>query len=137
MSNEEQHDSASNSDEVWRDVGEQFRVLGKSLASAVQTAWDDEDNQRRVEQLRGGLDSMFAELNGAIKSTADSPEAQHFRAEAKESFRNLRDTGEKAAVELRPHVVKVLQQINQEIEKAIDRMDSAEDTYEPEADSEE
>lgn len=136
MDSEEQHDqTGANGEEVWREVGVQFHMLGKSLAGAIRTAWDDENNQRRVEQLRGGLESMVAELNGAIKDTADSPKVQNFRTEAKESFRNLRDTGEKAAVEVRPHLVKVLRQINTELDKAISRMAHDEDTHEAEPDT--
>jgi hypothetical protein len=136
MTSEEQPDqTGANGEEVWREVGEQFHSLGKSLAGAIRTAWDDENNQRRVEQLRGGLESMVTELNGAIKDTADSPKVQNFRTEAKESFRNMRDTGEQAAVEVRPHLVKVLRQINTEIDRAISRMDHNEDTPEPEPDT--
>lgn len=136
MTGEEQHDQPTpNGEDIWREVGEQFHMLGKSLAGAIRTAWDDENNQRRVDQIRGGLESMAAEINGAIRDSAESPRVQNFRTEAKESFRNLRDTGEQAAVEVRPHLVKILRQINQELDKTINRINPDEETNQPVPDS--
>ena len=134
MDSEKQHNQSNdNGEEVWREVGEQFHLLGKSLAGAIRTAWDDENNQRRVEHIRGGLESMVAELNGAIKDTSESPQVQNFKTEAKESFRNLRDTGEQAAGEVRPHLVKILRQVNQELDKALNRMDQTDDRDTPDS----
>lgn len=108
--------------EAWDEVGRQFQALGASLAQAVRTAWNDEDNRRRVQEMQSGLESMVREVGDAINDTASSPEGQKFQENAKRATEDLVNAGEKTVQEVRPHLMNALEQLNSELTKLVDRM---------------
>ena len=87
--------------DAWRDVGKQFEALGQSLATAIRTAWDSEENRRRTQSMKTGLEAMVNELGKAIKETADSHEGQRARSEAENAAQSLRSAGAQPPV-IRP-----------------------------------
>jgi hypothetical protein len=107
----------------WTDVGQQFQELGESLAQAFRSAWEDEQNQRRLQDMRSGLESMVREVGQAIDDTANSPQGQKIRAEAGRTVEALRSAGEQTAQEVRPQLINALQQLNAELQKLIERME--------------
>ncbi len=109
-------------EESWQDVGKQFQELGESLAQAFRTAWENEENQRRLQEMRTGLESMVKEVGQAIDETASSPQGQKIREEAGRTVEALRSAGEQTAQELRPQLINALQQLNIELQKLIERM---------------
>ena len=109
-------------EENWQDVGKQFQELGGSLAEAFRTAWENEENQRRLQELRAGLESMIREVGQAIDDTASSPQGQKIRAEAGRTVETLRSAGEQTVQEVRPQLINALQQLNTELQKLIERM---------------
>jgi hypothetical protein len=113
----------TNSQNSWQDVGQQFKELGESLASAFRTAWENEENQRRLQEMRTGLESMVKEVGKAIDDTANSPQGQHFREEAEKTVEKVRTAGEQTVQEVRPQLITALQQLNTELQKLVDRMD--------------
>ena len=40
------------SSEAWQEVGKQFQTMGESLATAFRTAWNDEQNRKKVQEMR-------------------------------------------------------------------------------------
>jgi ElaB/YqjD/DUF883 family membrane-anchored ribosome-binding protein len=117
-----QSDSARH-DAGWQEVGRQFQVLGESLAQAMRTAWENEETQRRVQEMRTGLESMVQDVNKAIEDSASSPQAQKVREEAGRTVESLRSAGEKTAQEVRPQLIEALQQLNNELQKFVNRME--------------
>jgi hypothetical protein len=109
--------------EAWQEVGRQFQQLGESLAQAVRTAWNDEENRRRVQEMQGGLEAMVEDVGKAIRDTAKSPEGQQFQANAKRTADQLVSTGEQTIQEIRPHIVNALTQLNQELQKLVNHME--------------
>lgn len=109
-------------EESWQDVGKQFQELGESLAQAFRTAWENEENQRRLQEMRTGLESMVREVGQAIDDTASSPQGQKIREEAGRTVEALRSAGEQTAQELRPQLINALQQLNSELQNLIERM---------------
>lgn len=112
--------------DAWKEVGKQFETLGESLADAFRTAWDDEENRQKAREMRAGLESMINDVSAAIKDTADSPEGQHFRQEAQKTAESFRSAGEQTVQEVRPHLISALRQVNLEIQKMIQRMETDE-----------
>jgi len=110
------------SQDAWEDVGHQFQALGASLAQAVRSAWNDEENRRRVQEMQSGLEAMVREVGDAISDTANSPQGQNLQQDAKRAAENLVDAGEKTVQEVRPHLMRALEQLNGELQKLVDRM---------------
>jgi hypothetical protein len=54
--------SQSADQEGWQEVGRQFQALGESLAAAMRTAWEKEENRKRLEEMQTGLESMVSDV---------------------------------------------------------------------------
>jgi hypothetical protein len=107
----------------WAEVGEQFQNLGKSIAQAFRSAWEDEENQRRLQEMKKGLESMVTEVDQAIRETAATPQAQRIRTEAEQTAQTLRHAGEQTVEDLRPHVTMALNQLNEALRRLVERLD--------------
>lgn len=117
-------DSQSSTGESWQDVGKQFEALGASLAQAVRAAWENENTQQRVQEMRTGLESMVREVGQAIDDSANSPQGQRLRQDASRAAEGVRTATEQTVQEVRPQLINALQQVNEELQKLIDRMES-------------
>ena len=96
------------STEAWEEVGRQFKLLGESISQAFQAAWHYEENRKRMEEVRTGLESMVSEVNTTIKEAANTPQGQRFREQSRQAAQEFRTAGEQAAQDLRPHLVSAL-----------------------------
>jgi vacuolar-type H+-ATPase subunit I/STV1 len=112
--------------DAWHDVGQQFKALGESLATAFRTAWEDEENRRRAQSMKSGLEAMVNELGQAIQEASASPEAQKARSEAEKAAQTIRVAGQQSWQEARPHLVSALRQLNAELQKAIGQLEQEE-----------
>jgi len=63
------------------------------------------------------------QVSQAIKDSAASPAGQQVRGEAKKVASTLRIAGEQTAQEVRPHLLTALRQIEEELQKLINRME--------------
>lgn len=109
--------------DAWRDVGKQFEALGVSLATAFRTAWESEENRKRLQGMQAGLESMVNEVGKAIQETSESPEAQRARAEAQKAAQSIHTAGQQTWQEARPHLVSALRQVSAELQKAISQLE--------------
>jgi hypothetical protein len=107
----------------WQEVGQQFQALGESLAQAVRAAWANEEPQRRVQEMRTGLESMVRDVSQAVEDTANTPQGQKVRQDAEHAAESLRTATEQTVQEVRPQIINALQQLNEELQKLINRMD--------------
>ncbi|MCL5997649.1 MAG: hypothetical protein M1546_16570, partial [Chloroflexi bacterium] len=115
--------SQHTSNEAWQEVGKQFQALGESLATAFRTAWEDEQNRKRVQEMQKGVEAMVNEVGQAIKETAKTPQAQQAKEDVKKAAESMRVAGEQTMQEVRPHLVAALQQLNDELQRLIGRME--------------
>ena len=106
----------------WQEVGRQFEVLGASLAQALRTGWENEETQRQVNEMRRGLESMVKDVEKAIDEGANSPKGQQIRQDARRAAEALQEAGKQTTQEVRPHLITALEQLNQEIQRLIERM---------------
>lgn len=108
----------------WQEVGHQFQVLGQSIAQAMRTAWENEETQKQLREMRSGLESMVKEVGKAIEDSANTPQGQKIRTEAGKAAQSVKTAGEQTVQEVRPHLVNTLKQLNEELQKLIDRWEN-------------
>jgi methylphosphotriester-DNA--protein-cysteine methyltransferase len=126
----EVEEQAKTTDEVWREVGQQFEALGKSLSQAFRATWESEETRKQVKKLGDGLDRAAQKVEEAIKKAGSSPEAQKLREEAEKTAESLQTAGQKTWEDARPHLLSALTQFNTELQKMIDRLEHQEATPE-------
>lgn len=119
------HNASSTSEGNWQEVGRQFQALGESLAQAMHVAWENESTQRRVQEMRTGLESMARDIGKAVEDTASSPQGQRFREEAHHTAETLRSATEQAVQEIRPQLINALQTLNDELQRLINRIEKS------------
>jgi phage-related minor tail protein len=112
--------------ETWREVGDQFRALGESLATAFRTTWESEENRQHLQEMRSGLETMVNEIAQAIQEASATPEAQKVRGEVERAAESARAAGEQAWKDARPHLLSALRQVNAEVQKMVSRMEQRE-----------
>jgi uncharacterized protein YukE len=106
----------------WAEVGRQFQELGDSLAQAVRETWQDEETQKRLREVRSGLESMAQEVGKAIDETAHSPQGQRVRESAGRTAETMRGATEQTMQEIRPHLISALEELNRQLQKLIERI---------------
>lgn len=106
----------------WAEVGRQFQELGDSLAQAVRATWQDEETQKRLREVRAGLESMAQEVGKAIDETAHSPQGQRVRESAGRTAESMRSATEQTVQEIRPHLIRALEELNQQLQKLIEHI---------------
>ena len=109
--------------DAWREVGDQFKALGESLATAFRTFWEKVETREHLQSMKEGLEAMVDQVGQAIEETSASPEGQQVRQEAEKAAESARAAGEKALQDARPHLISTLGQVNAELQKMIDRME--------------
>jgi len=111
-------DAAQDTADAWKDVEERFTALSESLVSAVRAAWNDEENQRAINDMESGLRTIAGDVASAVDEAAKSPEGQRLRAEAEKTARAVHDTSEQMINDARPHVAKALGSISEGLRSA-------------------
>ncbi len=109
----------------WQEVGKQFQLLGESLATALRAGWESEENRRHLQEMKNGMEAMVREVGSAIQDTAATPQAHQARAEAHRAAESMRAAGQQALQQARPHLVSALRQVNEELQKMINRLESS------------
>jgi hypothetical protein len=113
-------------EETWREVGEQFKALGESLATAFRTAWEKEETREHVRGMKEGLEAMVDQVSRAIEEASASVEGQKMREELERAAESARAAGEKTFQDARPHLISALDTVNAELQKLIRRMEGGE-----------
>ena len=130
--------------DAWREVGDQFKALGESLATAFRTAWEKEETREHVRGMKEGLEAMVDQVGRAIEEASASVEGQKAREESIRYFKaaalegqkvrgeveraaeSARAAGEKTLQDARPHLISALDTVNAELQKLIRRMEERE-----------
>lgn len=111
------------SGEPWQEVGRQFQILGESIAAAVRASVNNPQHQQRLKEMQGGLEKMVKDVDKAITDAASSPEAHQARSEAARAAESLRTATEQTVQEMRPRLVDALKQVNEELQRFVNRME--------------
>ncbi len=110
--------------DTWREVGENFKSLGESLAAAFK---DTLGNEEVKQKLRASMDSLAAGINDAVKEAADSEHAQQVRGEVEKAAKSAHEAGKQTYQDIRPHIVSSLRQLSVELHRMIDRLEREEE----------
>lgn len=121
--NPENDEKAASSGQSWEEVGQAFKNLGQSIGEAFRTGWGREETRQNVQKMQEGLEGMVNEIRQAIHETADPGSVNEFKEDLRSTVDNLAGKGRETVQEVRPHLVSALRQVNQELQKIIDRME--------------
>ncbi|MFP4344048.1 MAG: hypothetical protein ACLFU8_05085 [Anaerolineales bacterium] len=108
--------------EAWKDVGQQFETLGRSIADTFRAVWESEENRQHVHEIREGLKSLLHEVGGALDSATGSVEGQQIRTEAERTATSMRQAARRTWREVEPQVASALAKANDELEQVVRRM---------------
>ena len=124
--NREETNNQSNpsADSSWQEVGRQFETLGSSLAQALRSTWSRVETNADAQQVKAGLESLLRDVGKAVEEASATPEAQQLKEEAKRTAESLRVAGEQTVQESRPQIISALKQINEELSKLIQKVES-------------
>ena len=122
---QEDRSASATSEGSWQEVGRQFQALGESLAQAMRAAWENEETQRRVQEMRTGLEAMARDVSKAVEDTTNTPQGQKIREEAQHTAESLRSATEQTVQEVRPQLINALQTLNDELQKLVNRIEKS------------
>ena len=111
------------SDESWQEVGRQFESLGQTLAQALRSTWNRVETNADAQQVKSSLEALLRDVGKAVEDVAATPEAQKLKDEASRAAESLRIAGKQTVEESRPQIISALKQVNDELQKLIDKMD--------------
>ncbi|MGE5221457.1 MAG: hypothetical protein ACM3PY_03410 [Omnitrophica WOR_2 bacterium] len=117
--------------EAWEEVGQQFKILGESLAEALRVAWDNPTTQQHVEDVKTGVEAMVNDVSKVMNETTASPKFQKARTEAEKAFDRAVAAGEQTVQETRPHLLNALRQLNEELRKWIEHLEQRQTKDQP------
>ncbi len=109
-------ESTPQASEAWKEVGERFEQLGRSLAETIQTAWKNEQVRSQAEEMKSGLEALVQQVGAAVKETGES---QDLHREAGATAKSVQTAGEQTVEELRPHLIDALHELDQQLQKLI------------------
>lgn len=114
----------TNMNDAWQEVGKQFQRLGESLAAAFQTSMEDETTRQNMKDLQDGLESAVQGIRGTVQKGVNELESRKFGEQARQAADSLINAGEQTVDEMRPHLLSALQQLNRELDRLIESMNS-------------
>ncbi len=121
----EEREQRTAPDDSWREVGQQFQVLGRSLAAAFRASLNSEQTRAHLSSLQTGIQSMANELGQAMNEAVAAPYAQEVRIKAEKAATTARFATEEALQEARPQILATLKQMNRDLERLIQRTEGA------------
>ena len=121
--NNESGQTHSPTDESWQEVGRQFESLGQTLAQALRSTWNRVETNADAQQVKASLETLLRDVGKAVEDAAATPEAQKLKDEASRAAESLKIAGKQTVEESRPQIISALKQVNDELQKLIEKMD--------------
>jgi hypothetical protein len=118
-------DEQTGSGSEWREVGDQFRILGDQIAAALRTTWESEGTRQGLRDLQTGLEHMVSAVGQAIDEASASPTGQRVREEALRAATSARAAGQEAWRDAQPQVLSALRRASAEFERVLGRANCA------------
>ena len=99
---------------------DEFQALGENLKAILNAAWESEERKKFQSELEAGMRELGTAMNDFADDIRSSQTGETIRREAADFHERVKsgEVEEKA----REEVVKVLQGLNDEINKAVDKM---------------
>jgi ElaB/YqjD/DUF883 family membrane-anchored ribosome-binding protein len=112
-----------NSKAAWEEVGRQFESLGKSIASAFGTAWQDPNNRAELEKIKASIKQMADDVENAVGQAASSEKGQQIKADVEKAAQSLAESARETYEEVKPQVTSALKQAGDELTKLVNRFE--------------
>lgn len=109
--------------EDWREVVEALNALGESIGRATRAAVDDDENRRRLRELRDGLEALALRLGESVEQVAASPEGRMVKQAVGEAATTVEAAGERVVEEVRPEMANAFRQATAKFKQAADAYD--------------
>lgn len=136
MADEKPKESQHAAGEAWNEVGQQFRALGESLASAFKVTWQSEETRQHLEGMQAGLEALVDEISQVTKKVADSEEAKKVQVQAEKVAQSAKSASQQTTEEMRPHLLAAFRKIRAELDQMISRIEHDPATSETPTDQE-
>lgn len=101
---------------------EELRELGNQMEAAFRAALESERTRQLQRDLMGGLKELTTQVKTALKSAQDDPRLQQASERGREVLRNAQTS--KAAQDLQEALVTGVAQLNAQVRKLVDRLES-------------
>jgi hypothetical protein len=112
---------------------QEIEALGKNLIGALRSAWEAPESKRLRDEMTGGLSDLGSTLKREADYLASHPATQQMKEDVGQFGEKIKAPEAQAAV--RRELMSVLQSVNSELQKVIDRWSAAEaDMAEPAGD---
>ena len=109
--------------DAWDEVGQHFKSLGESLASAFSATWHSEETREHLKGMQASLETMVDRISQITKEVSESGEAQKVQAEVEKAAQSAKVAGQEAVEEVRPHLLSAFRKIRAELDQMISRME--------------
>jgi hypothetical protein len=116
-------------EQIWNDVGQQFKAMGESLAEAVDATSQDEKVQQDLKNMQAELKATAAQVSQKVKEAKNLGESPNLDEEANKlgelSGRlgeQAKAAGESAAQEVQPHLTGALSSVQEGVSQIINNL---------------
>jgi hypothetical protein len=106
--------SGRSTDGSWHDVRTEFEALGKTLGDIFRSAWQSQDAESALGQIREMVGAATQQWNDAVDGT---PEAQQAREQLVRLTEALNSAVGRAGEQVRPELLRLLRQTNAELRR--------------------
>jgi gamma-glutamylcysteine synthetase len=123
MADQNQNQENRNPADPWQEVGQQFKNLGDSLASALRQTWQSEETRQHVDKLQTELSSAAEQISAAVKNTLNSEESAKLKSEMGKAAQSAQATGQEVYEQVRPELLSAFRTVRSELDRLISRLD--------------
>jgi hypothetical protein len=112
----------------------EIQSLGQQLATAIKSMWESEESRKLRQEIGEGFVELGHQLDAAVKSAQESEAAKQFSEQVRDVVDKARKSDVTAKVE--EGLVAGLRELNEQLSKVIDTIESDEPQEEPKTDPE-
>ena len=110
--------------DAWARVGQQFQILGDTIASAVTSSLESEETKQQMDKMRTEFTTAANQMNQAVKDTVESEQGQQVRAETEKFARSAQESGQEVIQEIKPHLLAAFRTMQAGLDQIITNMET-------------
>ena len=104
------------------DLAGELREMGQQLEAAFRAALESERAKQLQRDLAGGMRELTSQIQNALKSLQSNPRVQQAEERGRQVFTQARES--KVAQDLQETIVGGIAQLNDQLRKLVDRLES-------------
>ena len=118
----------SRSENPWEAIAADFQTLGQNIAGAIKKTWNEDDAKRDMRNLRSSLQNAANQVANAVEEAMQSPTAANAKEEVKKAAGDVKDFGEKAYTDSKPHLLNALKSLEAGLQSLISNIEERQKT---------